>query len=351
FDCSGFVYYVLNHFGIKVPTGTDAWNASPSSYGTVISISEVEKGDVLLWSGHIGFYSENGNCINAANGNEGVVEKPWTYYGSNPKVIRVNGVGIDNNTYNALCRIKNEVPEPELFYLVSDNDFAFVEIKGRDMRIRIKSDSIKDGKIYNEYEGVGYPQKCALDICDFSLTDNNWDYSEYGDGKRKTLVVNKDEHIFRFCIFGPKPAKKGYFDLSDYEFCLDHVTDYSGKDSTRRISQSTLIFRYNDFDNRPNEDNTLNGLNISYDNDAIDFTFSIPERIFDRQIVFNNKKIQFCPKCDGVRWDLGATPETEERTFFDTLIDVFNGIVENTKNTIITIVDAIKKAFSAMFGN
>ncbi|MBR6005768.1 MAG: C40 family peptidase, partial [Clostridia bacterium] len=92
FDCSGFVYYVFKHFGISVPTGTAAWNNSPSSYGTVISTSTMQPGDVLLWSGHVGIFSGNGKCINAANSKDGVCEKPWVYYGSSPTVIRVYGV-------------------------------------------------------------------------------------------------------------------------------------------------------------------------------------------------------------------------------------------------------------------
>ncbi len=66
FDCSGFVYFVFQHFNIYVPRST----AGYENFGKEISIENVEKGDLLLFLsptrnaiGHIGI-------ITYANGSE-----------------------------------------------------------------------------------------------------------------------------------------------------------------------------------------------------------------------------------------------------------------------------------------
>lgn len=66
FDCSGFVYFVYQHFNIKVPRSSAAFE----NFGKEIPIAEVEKGDLLLFLsptrnaiGHIGI-------ITNANGPE-----------------------------------------------------------------------------------------------------------------------------------------------------------------------------------------------------------------------------------------------------------------------------------------
>jgi hypothetical protein len=61
FDCSGFVYYVYQEFGIKVPRTT----AQFADFGKEIPIDSVKKGDILLFLsptrnaiGHIGIVTE-----------------------------------------------------------------------------------------------------------------------------------------------------------------------------------------------------------------------------------------------------------------------------------------------------
>jgi cell wall-associated NlpC family hydrolase len=60
FDCSGFVYFVFQHYNIKVPRSSIDYE----NFGKEIPIDEVQKGDVLLFLsptqnviGHIGIVS------------------------------------------------------------------------------------------------------------------------------------------------------------------------------------------------------------------------------------------------------------------------------------------------------
>ncbi len=66
FDCSGYLYFVFQHFDIEVPRSTSGYE----DFGTEIPIENVQKGDLLLFLsptrdaiGHIGMVSN-------ANGNE-----------------------------------------------------------------------------------------------------------------------------------------------------------------------------------------------------------------------------------------------------------------------------------------
>src|SRR5688572_3902884 len=47
FDCSGFITYVFNHFGIKVPRSSVDF----THVGKAIPISEAKKGDLILFTG------------------------------------------------------------------------------------------------------------------------------------------------------------------------------------------------------------------------------------------------------------------------------------------------------------
>lgn len=77
FDCSGFVNYVFQNFDIKVPRSSKDFE----NFGTEIPISDVQKGDLLLFLsptrnaiGHIGIITnENGresDFIHASSGRE-----------------------------------------------------------------------------------------------------------------------------------------------------------------------------------------------------------------------------------------------------------------------------------------
>jgi cell wall-associated NlpC family hydrolase len=64
FDCSGFVWYVFNHFNIKVPRTSESF----TNAGKEISIEDSKMGDIILFTGsdaksatvgHMGFITSN----------------------------------------------------------------------------------------------------------------------------------------------------------------------------------------------------------------------------------------------------------------------------------------------------
>jgi len=64
FDCSGFVWYVFNHFNIKVPRTSESF----TNAGKEVSLEDSKKGDIILFTGsdvksakvgHMGFITSN----------------------------------------------------------------------------------------------------------------------------------------------------------------------------------------------------------------------------------------------------------------------------------------------------
>lgn len=101
FDCSGFINYIFNHYGIRVPRVTvNFTNAGPS-----VPLQQSKKGDLILFTGtdttgwivgHMGMITENENgqvkFIHSSSGNSiGVIISPLSkYYATRfVKVIRV----------------------------------------------------------------------------------------------------------------------------------------------------------------------------------------------------------------------------------------------------------------------
>jgi cell wall-associated NlpC family hydrolase len=84
FDCTGFVYYVLNKAG--VPVGRNMYDQYNS--GTRVSTANMQPGDLVYYShtykrglSHAGIYIGNGKFINAANESTGViVSNLWSSY-------------------------------------------------------------------------------------------------------------------------------------------------------------------------------------------------------------------------------------------------------------------------------
>ena len=63
FDCSGFVQYVYNQVGVALPHHA----ASQFSYGTPVSISDLQPGDLVFFDGlgHVGIYIGGGQYIHS----------------------------------------------------------------------------------------------------------------------------------------------------------------------------------------------------------------------------------------------------------------------------------------------
>ncbi|HPU41882.1 MAG TPA: SH3 domain-containing C40 family peptidase [Acetivibrio clariflavus] len=74
FDCSGFVWHVFNHFGIKL----NRVAADQAKQGTKISRSELQPGDLVFFDtnggknyiNHVGIYIGNGCFIHASSGSK-----------------------------------------------------------------------------------------------------------------------------------------------------------------------------------------------------------------------------------------------------------------------------------------
>ncbi|MGM9538752.1 MAG: SH3 domain-containing protein [Candidatus Onthomonas sp.] len=67
-DCSGYVMQIYAQFGVSLPHSS----AAIRHYGTKVSYSEMQVGDVVCYSGHVGIYAGNGKIINALNSRAGI---------------------------------------------------------------------------------------------------------------------------------------------------------------------------------------------------------------------------------------------------------------------------------------
>jgi Cell wall-associated hydrolases (invasion-associated proteins) len=67
FDCSGLVYYALNASGYPISYMTSAtW--AVSGYQRINSMSDLQRGDIICFKGHVGIYLGNGSMISAVHG-------------------------------------------------------------------------------------------------------------------------------------------------------------------------------------------------------------------------------------------------------------------------------------------
>ena len=73
FDCSGFVYWCMNQAGVRQSYMTSIIWRSCSKYKRINSMSSIERGDVLVFSGssmatgHVGIYLGDGKMIDASS--------------------------------------------------------------------------------------------------------------------------------------------------------------------------------------------------------------------------------------------------------------------------------------------
>lgn len=67
-DCSGFTMSVYKHFGISIPRTS----YSQLSYGTAVSYSEAQPGDIMCYAGHVGIYIGNGMIVHASTPATGI---------------------------------------------------------------------------------------------------------------------------------------------------------------------------------------------------------------------------------------------------------------------------------------
>ena len=75
-DCSGFVMKVYEAFGVGLPHSS----YSMRKVGYSVSASDVQPGDIICYSGHVGIYIGGGRIVHASNRREGIkITDNWQY--------------------------------------------------------------------------------------------------------------------------------------------------------------------------------------------------------------------------------------------------------------------------------
>ena len=77
FDCSGYVYYVMNASGVAIPrTSSDAM----LGMGKNVSYEELKPGDIVGRPGHVGVYIGNDKFVHASETSTGVISDTMAMY-------------------------------------------------------------------------------------------------------------------------------------------------------------------------------------------------------------------------------------------------------------------------------
>ena len=75
-DCSGFVQSVYAAFGVSLPRNSTAQRSA----GYAVSLADIQPGDIVCYSGHVGIYAGNNTLIHASNERTGItLTSPVTY--------------------------------------------------------------------------------------------------------------------------------------------------------------------------------------------------------------------------------------------------------------------------------
>lgn len=81
-DCSGFVKSVYKHFGVNLPRTSTALRSA----GYRVSVQDMQPGDIVCYSGHVGIYVGNGKIVNA--------------------IDEAHGIGITNAYYKPIITVR-----------------------------------------------------------------------------------------------------------------------------------------------------------------------------------------------------------------------------------------------------
>ncbi len=74
-DCSGFVMSCYSAFGVSLPHSSSALR----SVGYGVSYDEMQPGDIVCYSGHVGIYAGNGTLLHASNKRTGITYSNVNY--------------------------------------------------------------------------------------------------------------------------------------------------------------------------------------------------------------------------------------------------------------------------------
>ncbi len=75
-DCSAFVQQVYAAFGVSLPRNS----AAQRSAGYGVSVEQIQPGDIVCYSGHVGIYAGNNTLLHASNERTGItLTSPITY--------------------------------------------------------------------------------------------------------------------------------------------------------------------------------------------------------------------------------------------------------------------------------
>lgn len=83
FDCSGFVYWCLNQAGVRQSYLTSSGWRSVGKYTKVTSFGNLQAGDIVVVSGHVGIVAGGGKVIDASSSNGRVVERSLSSWWKN----------------------------------------------------------------------------------------------------------------------------------------------------------------------------------------------------------------------------------------------------------------------------
>ncbi len=75
FDCSGFVYWCLNQVGVRQSYITSSGWRSVGKYTKISSYSNLQAGDIIVVSGHVGIVAEGGTVVDASSSSGKVVHR------------------------------------------------------------------------------------------------------------------------------------------------------------------------------------------------------------------------------------------------------------------------------------
>jgi peptidoglycan-binding domain 1 protein len=75
FDCSGFVYWCLNNSGVSQSYMTSSGWRDAGRYTRISNFSDIQAGDIVVVSGHVGIATGGGGVIDASSSNGRVVSR------------------------------------------------------------------------------------------------------------------------------------------------------------------------------------------------------------------------------------------------------------------------------------